>query len=191
MTVGKRIKIIRKFRGMTQKELGMAIGFDSKTASARIAQYESNYRIPKRSLLDKIAIALHVDRQNFYTIAPGCAEDYMRTFFWLDEENPGVIRLFQLVPNPIESSTEDTAVRYNATFDWPSVPPVCMYFEYFLVDEFLQEWLLRQQELQAEKITEDEYFEWKLNWPSTCDDMRHRKGFIEWRKNRNESETPR
>jgi len=100
MTVGEKIKKIRTFRGMTQKELGLAIGFEEKGADNRIAQYETNYRVPKRELLDKIAQALRVDRQNFYTVQPGCAEDFMRTFFWLDEDSPGSIRLFQLVRNP-------------------------------------------------------------------------------------------
>ncbi len=96
----RKIKKIRTFRGMTQKELGLAVGFEEKGADNRIAQYETNYRVPKRELLDKIAEALRVDRQNFYTIAPGSAEDFMRTFFWLDEDSPGAIRLFQLVRNP-------------------------------------------------------------------------------------------
>ena len=87
MTVGDKIKKIRTFRGMTQKELGLAVGFEEKGADNRIAQYETNYRVPKRELLDKIAEALRVDRQNFYTIAPGSAEDFMRTFFWLDEDS--------------------------------------------------------------------------------------------------------
>ena len=48
MTVGEKIKKIRTFRGMTQKELGLAIGFEEKGADNRIAQYETNYRVPKR-----------------------------------------------------------------------------------------------------------------------------------------------
>ena len=47
MTVGDKIKKIRTFRGMTQKELGLAIGFEEKGADNRIAQYETNYRVPK------------------------------------------------------------------------------------------------------------------------------------------------
>ena len=127
MTVGDKIKKIRTFRGMTQKELGLAIGFEEKGADNRIAQYETNYRVPKRELLDKMAEALRVDRQNFYTIAPGSAEDFMRTFFWLDEDSPGAIRLFQLVRNPGRAgAADDTAVRYNDSDDWPAHPPwVC------------------------------------------------------------------
>ena len=166
MTVGEKIKKIRTFRGMTQKELGLAVGFEEKGADNRIAQYETNYRVPKRELLDKIAQALRVESQNFYTLRPGCAEDFMRTFFWLDEDSPGSIRLFQLVRNPGKTgASDDTAVRYNDTDDWPAQPPVGIYFNYGLVDEFMREWLLRQQELHAGEITRDEYFEWKLNWP--------------------------
>ena len=96
MTVGEKIKKIRTFRGMTQKELGLAIGFEEKGADNRIAQ------------------VLRVDRQNFYTVQPGCAEDFMRTFFGLDEDSPGSIRLFQLVRNPGKiGASDDTAVRYN------------------------------------------------------------------------------
>ena len=121
MTVGDKIKKIRTFRGMTQKELGLAVGFEEKGADNRIAQYETNYRVPKRELLDKIAEALRVDRQNFYTIAPGSAEDFMRTFFWLDEDSPGSIRLFQLVRNPGRAgAADDTSVRYNDGDDWPT-----------------------------------------------------------------------
>ena len=48
MTVGEKIKFIRNFRGITQKELGVGIGFDEKGADNRIAQYETNYRVPKK-----------------------------------------------------------------------------------------------------------------------------------------------
>ena len=37
MSIGKRIKKHRTNRGMTQKELGIAAGFDEKSADARIA----------------------------------------------------------------------------------------------------------------------------------------------------------
>ena len=88
---------------MTQKELGLAIGFEEKGADNRIAQYETNYRVPKRELLDKIAEALRVDRQNFYTIAPGSAEDFMRTFFWLDEDSLALSACFHLSVFPAKS----------------------------------------------------------------------------------------
>ena len=133
MTDSDKIKKIRTFPGKTQKELGVATGFDEKGADNRIAQYETNYRISKTGLLGKIAEVLNVDRQNFYTIAPGCAEDFMRTFFWLDEDSPGAIRLFQLVRSPGKTrASDDTAVRYSGNDDWPARPPVGIYFQYAL-----------------------------------------------------------
>ena len=56
MATGERIRHIRNLRGMTQKQLGMAIGFDEKTADIRIAQYESGTRTLKEKLLDGIII---------------------------------------------------------------------------------------------------------------------------------------
>jgi len=54
MTLGERIRLIRTFRNMTQKELGVAIGFDEKGADNRIAKYETNFRLPKRTCSIKL-----------------------------------------------------------------------------------------------------------------------------------------
>ena len=54
MTVGDRMRMLRNFRGMTQTDLGIAIGFPEKGANKRIVQYEINYRTPKKELLDEI-----------------------------------------------------------------------------------------------------------------------------------------
>lgn len=48
MTIGQRIKKIRIFRGMTQKELGTMMGF-GLNGDIRIAQYESGVRTPKKA----------------------------------------------------------------------------------------------------------------------------------------------
>jgi transcriptional regulator with XRE-family HTH domain len=52
---------------MVRKPFFFSSSFISRTSLAdnRIAQYETNYRIPKRELLDKMAEALRADRQNF------------------------------------------------------------------------------------------------------------------------------
>ena len=41
---------------------------------------------------------------------------------------------------------------------------------------------VRQQEYRAGEITREEYFEWKLNWPDTCDDLGKVTPMIQWRK---------
>ena len=47
MSTGENIKRIRNIRGMTQKELGIAIGIGEESASPRMAQYETGNRLPK------------------------------------------------------------------------------------------------------------------------------------------------
>ena len=63
MAIGERIRYIRNLRGMTQKWLGMAIGFDEKTADVRMAQYESGTRTPKENYVAVIANILDVRPQ--------------------------------------------------------------------------------------------------------------------------------
>ena len=40
MSTGKNIKKVRKWRGITQEELGKALGIGEGSAGTRIAQYE-------------------------------------------------------------------------------------------------------------------------------------------------------
>ena len=42
-----------------------------------------------------------------------------------------------------------------------------MWIDYGLVNEFLREWCLRKEQLKSREISEDEYFEWKINWPAS------------------------
>ena len=58
MSPGKRIRSFRLKRGMTQRALGIAVGFPVKTADIRIAQYESGARTPKHDLLCILAQTL-------------------------------------------------------------------------------------------------------------------------------------
>jgi len=180
MTIGDKIRHIRNFRGLTQKELGLRIGLDAKSADNRIAQYETNYRVPKKDMLVQIAEALDVNVMNFTGSTPGCAEDIMFTFFWMDEDNRGTINLFQLVRNWGKNNTsDDRAVRYNDNDDWPT-HAVGMFFDNGVVNDFMRKWLKRKEELKADQITNDEYLEWKLNWPS--DDCGKHRPSKEWRK---------
>ena len=62
MTIGEKIKAIRKKKGLTQKELADACGmYDSA-----IRRYESNRQRPKLSTLRKIADALDVNVIELY-----------------------------------------------------------------------------------------------------------------------------
>lgn len=56
MTIGERIREIRKSRGLTQKELGERLGLSYQS----IAQWENDLRKPKSETILKIACALGV-----------------------------------------------------------------------------------------------------------------------------------
>ena len=60
MTVGQRLKRFRTRKGLTQKQLGLAVGFDNRTADIRIAQYETGTRKPKDKYIEKLAAIVNV-----------------------------------------------------------------------------------------------------------------------------------
>ena len=60
MAIGERIHFFRILRGMTQKYLGMALGFPEKSADVRLAQYENGARTPKADLTAALAQILEV-----------------------------------------------------------------------------------------------------------------------------------
>lgn len=88
MNTGRNIKKIREFRGMTQKELGMAIGFDEVSASPRIAQYEGEYRVPREKVLNRMAEVLQVDPRSIATPMGYTEEDMMYRLLMLEEFFP-------------------------------------------------------------------------------------------------------
>ena len=60
MAIGERIRFFRNLKGMTQKFLGVKIGFPEKAADVRLAQYETGSRTPKPELTNALANALGV-----------------------------------------------------------------------------------------------------------------------------------
>ena len=143
MAVGDRIKRARNLRGMTQKELGIAIGFEEKSADIRIAQYESNTRTPKEELLRKIAEVLDVNYRSLYEPTLYAAEDVMYTLFELDEHYPST-RLYEVT----DTTDPDFPEKHMAVS-----------FRYRLLDEFLKEWQLRKKQLREGEITKEEYLD--------------------------------
>ena len=162
MAVGDKIKRVRNIRGMTQKELGLAVGFDENSADVRIAQYESGTRTPKENMLKKIAEILDVNFRSLYEPYLYAAEDVMYTLFELDEHYK--IYLTEIInPYTSELPRKQIGVSFNAN----------------ILNDFMGEWLIRKQELVEGTITKEEYQEWKLNWPQTSDGN---KTIKKWRK---------
>ena len=60
MAIGERINFFRNLRGMTQKYLGIRVGFPEKSADVRLAQYETGTRTPKAEMTAALANILDV-----------------------------------------------------------------------------------------------------------------------------------
>ena len=69
----------------------------------------------------------------------------MTSPYHIDEFNPDIINLFQLETYPGENSnsSDDTAIRYHDSDSWPAHPPVGMWFNYGVLNDFLKEWTLK------------------------------------------------
>ena len=151
MAIGERIKRTRNLRKLTQKELGLAVGFEDNTADVRIAQYESNTRTPKEDMLRKIADVLDVNYRSLYEPHLYAVEDVMYSLFELDEHYS--LRLHEIIDDSDPSFPKNhMAVNFHTP----------------LLDEFLAEWQERKKDLADGIISKAEYMDWKLNWPQTA-----------------------
>ena len=70
---------------MTQKQLGIAVGFPENTADVRIAQYKTNARMPREELLKKIAQVLGVQKEILTVPVLSKAKELSAAFFWMNE----------------------------------------------------------------------------------------------------------
>lgn len=82
-SLGQRLKFVRKYRCMTQKELGILLGYPEDQADIRIAQYENNSRKPKTKTIEKLASVLDVSTAVFSTTICSSREDLLQSLFWL------------------------------------------------------------------------------------------------------------
>lgn len=146
MATGERIRHIRNLRGMTQKQLGLAIGFDEKTADIRIAQYESGTRTPKEKLLTDIATALRVSPRALDLPDMDSYVGLTHTLFALED-------LYGLQIGEIDGEVclqlDRKGINYLNMFD------------------MFMAWQQEAEKLRNEEITREEYDDWRYNYPKT------------------------
>ena len=82
ITFGRKLKHLRQKNHLTQKELGMAIGFPEDSADIRIAQYESDVRIPKAALMKLFASTLGVPIELFTIPVLSEPREYEAEEYW-------------------------------------------------------------------------------------------------------------
>lgn len=169
MTVGERIKYARKMRGLTQKELGLRIGFDENTADVRVAQYESGTRTPKLDMLTKIADILDVNIDSLREPTLEDTTSFLHLLFNLEmEADKRHTNNFSIVSVPDDTFKEQTH---------PAIQ-----FHNHLLEEFLLEWQLRRIELRNGTITKEEYDEWMWGFPATSDNCGKSEPERKWRR---------
>lgn len=138
MSTGKNIKKVRKWREMTQSELGKALGIGEGSAGTRIAQYETEKRTPKGEILGKIAGVLCVNPKCL--AAPkGYSEDDM------------IYRLLILEDYFPEMKLE----RNSRTGE------VVINLQNKKINEFLYQWGTIRGKRKQGMISEDEYIQWR------------------------------
>jgi len=165
MAIGDTIKKIRNMRGLTQKDLGIAIGFSERTADVRMAQYESGTRTPKEDVVIKIAHVLDVNP--VYLTSPALVEPnkIMHTLLHLDDENEitfGEVEYTSSNGNPLKH--------------------IGIFLNRGYMELYLEEWANRKRELAAGEISHEEYEEWKCGWPDTADLCGHSIPRKQWKQ---------
>lgn len=65
-TLSRRLKEARKRKGISQEQLGIQVGLDPASASARMNRYELGKRVPDFELVERLADELGVPASYFY-----------------------------------------------------------------------------------------------------------------------------
>lgn len=144
MAIGKRIRFFREQRGMTQKRLGMLVGFSEATASVRITQYETGMRTPREELTATLARVLGVSPQALTAQDISSNAELMQTLFAL-EDSYGVV-------------SANLGGEYCLMFRKDSIAA-----DKLGVLDLLDEWVKKRGELNHGEITKAEYDQWRYN----------------------------
>ena len=145
MAIGERIKFFRNLRGMTQKYLGMRVGFPEKTADIRMAQYESGSRTPKAELTENLASALGVSPLALSVPDIDSYLGLMHTLFTL-EDRYGLT---------VETGENGVSLRVDPRKGKDAAE----------LSEILNAWAEQSEKYHNGDINRDEYDKWRYNYP--------------------------
>jgi len=144
MAIGERIKFLRTLRGLTQKGLGLAIGFSEQTADVRVAQYESGTRSPKEKYTDSIANVLEVSPLTLNVPDIDSDLGLIHTLFACED-------VYGIKADSVDGvlclTLDKSSPNYLSMFD------------------MLNKWQKELEKLANDEITKEEYDTWRYNYP--------------------------
>ena len=155
MAIGERIHFFRLLRGMTQKYLGMAVGFPEKSADVRLAQYETGSRTPKADLTAALAQVLDVSPHALSVPDIDSYIGLMHTLFTL-EDNYGL---------KITEQDGELALQVDFRKNKDAVR----------LHEMLWAWREQAAKLEAGEISQEEYDRWRYHYPEYDSNQIHAK----------------
>ena len=145
MAIGERIHFFRIMRGMTQKYLGMALGFPEKSADVRLAQYETGTRTPKADVTEALAQVLDVSPKALDVPDIDSYIGLMHTLFTL-EDRYGL---------EVCESDGEAHLRVNVRKGHDAEQ----------LNQMLAAWQEQSARLAAGKISREEYDRWRYHYP--------------------------
>ena len=146
MAIGERIRFFRNLRGMTQRYLGILVGFPEKTADIRMAQYESGTRSPKADLTNKLAEVLGVSPDALNVPDIDSYIGLMHTLFTLED-------LYGLKISEIDG---EMCLRLDKG----------MSSNYTTMFEMFSAWKEQSENLKNGEISKEKYDNWRYNYPN-------------------------
>lgn len=146
MAIGERIHFFRTLRGITQKQLGILIGFPEKSADVRMAQYENGSRKPKEDVTSALATALDVSTHALNVPNIDSTEGLVHTLFLL-EDKYGLY---------VDKTDKEVCLRVN----------VFKGNEAAILNKMLNTWYKESLKLKSGEIDKNEYDKWRYNWKS-------------------------
>jgi len=145
MAIGQRIKFFRNRKGMTQKQLGEILGFLGKTSDVRIAQYESESRIPKQELVKEMAGTFDVSTHALSVPDIDTYIGLMHTLFALED-------MYGLKIGEIDG---EICLRLDKSD----------YSTYNSMLKMFQAWQQQAAKLENSEISKEQYDEWRYKYP--------------------------
>ena len=145
MAIGERIHFFRTMRGMTQKYLGIALGFPEKSADVRLAQYENGSRTPKADVTAALAQVLDVSPKALDVPDIDSYTGLMHTLFTLEDRYG------------LEVCEGDGEIHLRVNFRKGR--------DADQLHRMLTAWGEVAAKLKAGEITQEEYDRWRYRYP--------------------------